>query len=220
MAFTHKERSDRRKKMAIKVKEGKSPAEVASSFRVSLSTVVSACIENKVNATSLGREKQRALRELAANIIRDGGTIQQACRKSGLGSNSVYNACYEFGITIPGKINSGGQNDRKSNREAAIADLKRGHTVDKVCKDYRLSVPTLKNACVEFGVDFPKKAPPYTQMQKLVVLKHLMETDEPFEKIKTKTQVSVGAVASLYKEARRAGLIVKVRNPGSRKSKK
>lgn len=222
MALTHTQRSERRKNIATKVKKGESPTKVATDCGVSISTVLSACKEYRVKVSINARDKQKVTRSTAADIIRNGGTIADACRRSGLSAGCVYNSCYEFGVKIPGKINNGGQNDRKKNREAAVADLKRGRPISEICKDHYLSVSTLKNACVEFGAPFPSTPVviKYSQLQKLMVLKLLMGSDETIREIESKTGVSASAINTLYRTARQAGLILKYRGPGRRKGKK
>lgn len=219
MPLTHQERIDRRKNIASAVKKKKDIYAVARSFGVSVGTARQACMEYGIEVKTVatpGRQAQKDNRHLAAKIIEDGGTITDACSKTNLSSGAVYNACYEFGITIPGKINNGGQLDRKENRRAAIDALRNGETVNAICEAFNLSYATLRNACVEFGVPLPKVAPRYSQSQRFYVLKLLMNTSKTFKEIATETETNRGFVESVYRDARLNNFAVKVRKPGKK----
>jgi transposase len=93
------------------------------------------------------------LRETAAQIIKSGGSVKEASKKTGLGMTSVYNACRERGVTTDKLKNREDiKREAREKREAAANLVRQGESVSSAAQLLEISIGTVQRALVEFGV--------------------------------------------------------------------
>lgn len=211
MPMTHHERAVRRKQIAALVKKGKTPQEAARAFGVGIATVRSACKEHGVIAeTASSRDERREKRRLAAEIIATGGSISEACSATAMSANTVYAACIEFGV-----IDKDSREVQRQKRQKAAQQVAKGISVNKVCQAYQLSFAAVRDACKEFGVEPPDRQISF--QRKMFALAALMGTDKTIRQIAKEQKMDEVSVTHIYRQARKAGIPIAVRKPGSRK---
>lgn len=109
----------------------------------------------------MNRQESKQRRELAAQIIKNGGTVKEAAEKTGLGMTSIYNACREQGVISEHLQNNKARREEAREKRRQAAELIRnGKSIGEASVETGLSIRTVQDSLHEFGVIDPngKKA--------------------------------------------------------------
>jgi transposase len=151
--MTYAERRARRKAMAKCVKEGLSAREVAKRFGVTEDTVYTACEEWEVLGHRQTDIASRCyeLRKAMAKRVKEGLSVREVAKSFEVTRMTVYTACREWKVTLPGR--KAVIKDAQERRRLIAAYVESGHTIGEAMEELKVSVMTVYKACREWKVE-------------------------------------------------------------------
>lgn len=135
-------------------------------------------------------------------------------------------------LGTPGKRRMNVEDRWKRRRHAAKA-VKHGKSIEEVARNLKLTPPTIRKACIEFGIDIPLKprGPRKSHATGKTMLSHagpttmqivadLQDITKTMQSIANERDITKQAVSSVYQRARKAGINLPVRKVGRPKDRK
>jgi transposase len=142
--MSHGERKARREVMVERVKQGRSPKEVAEEFSVTHVTVYKACREWKIKLPGwkVSMEKSRKRRKIVAAYVEQGHSVSETAEKFKLHPSTVRKACGACKVELPA-LRRG---------KSMVEYLEQGYSVEETARKYGIQRKSVSRICKKWKI--------------------------------------------------------------------